>query len=201
MHRSIILSFLSLSCMLVAGETGSQEEIKGSVTRIIDGDTFFVRSSKSLLRVRLAGIDAPERGQPFASQSHDALKEFLGQKDLLIQKSGVDPKDKKVLVTVEIKGTNVASEMVKEGWAWCVENDSPDAELTKLEKEAREAKRGLWADESPVAPWTYRAQKKEEQAAAPVQTKTPKAKVKSKKKPKEPQPEPGFEDHAMETIE
>ena len=201
MHRSIILSFLSLSCMLVAGETGSQEEIKGIVSRIVDGDTFFVRSGKSLISVRLSGIDAPERGQPFASQAHDALKEFLGRKDLVIHKSGVDPKDKKVLVNVKINGTNVNSEMVKEGWAWCVENDTPDSELTALEKEAREAKLGLWADESPVAPWTYRAQKKEEQAAAPVQTKTPKAKIKSKKKPKEPQPDSEFEDPAMQTIE
>ena len=99
--------------MLVAGETGSQEEIKGIVSRIVDGDTFFVRSGKSLISVRLSGIDAPERGQPFASQAHDALKEFLGRKDLVIHKSGVDPKDKKVLVNVKINGTNVNSEMVK----------------------------------------------------------------------------------------
>lgn len=202
MHRLIIICFFSLGCVLVAGEFGTSEPIKGNVARIIDGDTFFIRDGKSLLSVRLAGIDAPERGQPFASQAHDALKEFLGKKDLLIHKAGVDSKDKKVLVSVTSDGINVNSEMVKQGWAWCVESNAPDAELTALEKEAQKAKRGVWADEAPVSPWAYRAQKKEEQAAAvPVQSKAPKTKSKSKKKPIEPQAESEFEEPAMEIVE
>ncbi|HEY0983672.1 thermonuclease family protein [Schlesneria sp.] len=202
MHRLIILSFVSLSCGLVAAETTSPEEIKGSVTRVIDGDTFFIRDGKTLTSVRLAGIDAPERGQPFATQAHNALKEILARKDLVIRKVGSDPRDKKILVTVETDGTSVNAEMVQEGWAWCVEEGTPDTKLKELQKDAQDAHRGLWADESPVEPWTYRAQKKEGLAAAvPAQNKAPKAKSKPKKKPVEPQPEnesEGFESDISE---
>ena len=54
-------------------------------------------------------------------------------------------------------GTNVNHELVKEGWCWWYRKYAPgDTELEKLEKDAREAKRGLWADPTPIPPWVYR---------------------------------------------
>jgi len=50
--------------------------------------------------------------------------------------------------------------MVAEGYAWHYKQYSKDADLVKAEKEAREAKKGLWADPNPVPPWEYRKGKK-----------------------------------------
>lgn len=54
-------------------------------------------------------------------------------------------------------GTNVNHMLVKDGWCWWYRKYAPgDTELERLEKEAREAKKGLWADPQPVPPWVYR---------------------------------------------
>jgi len=54
-------------------------------------------------------------------------------------------------------GTNVNQELVKQGWCWWYRKYAPlDAELEKLEKEAREATKGLWYDPQPVPQWVYR---------------------------------------------
>ena len=54
-------------------------------------------------------------------------------------------------------GTNVNQKLVKDGWCWWYRKYAPgDVELEKLEKEAREAKKGLWVDPAPIPPWVYR---------------------------------------------
>ena len=54
-------------------------------------------------------------------------------------------------------GTHVNHTLVKEGWCWSYRKYAPlDTELEKLEKEARDAKKGLWADSQPVPPWEWR---------------------------------------------
>ncbi len=57
-------------------------------------------------------------------------------------------------------GTNVNHEMVKRGWCWWYRKYAPgDAVLEKLEKEAREVRKGLWVDPQPVPPWEWRHRK------------------------------------------
>jgi len=54
-------------------------------------------------------------------------------------------------------GTNVNHELVKDGWCWWYRKYAPgDTVLEGLEKEAREAKKGLWVDPAPIPPWVYR---------------------------------------------
>ena len=58
-------------------------------------------------------------------------------------------------------GTNVNQERVKQGWRWWYRKYAPlDAELEKLEKNARDAKKGLWADPAPIPPWVFRKAKR-----------------------------------------
>jgi hypothetical protein len=62
---------------------------------------------------------------------------------------------------VKENGTNVNHELVKEGWCWWYRKYAPgNGELEKLEKDAREAKKGLWADPAPVPPWVFRKTKR-----------------------------------------
>ena len=58
-------------------------------------------------------------------------------------------------------GTNINHALVKEGWCWWYRKYAPgDTVLEELEKEAREAKKGLWADPAPIPPWVYRKAKR-----------------------------------------
>ena len=57
-------------------------------------------------------------------------------------------------------GTNVNQELVKQGWCWWYRKHAPgDTELERLEQEARETKKGFWADPHPVPPWEWRKRK------------------------------------------
>jgi micrococcal nuclease len=59
-----------------------------------------------------------------------------------------------------LDGTNVNQELVKQGWWWWYRKYAPlDTELERLEKDARETKKGLWADPQPVLPWEWRKRK------------------------------------------
>jgi micrococcal nuclease len=56
-----------------------------------------------------------------------------------------------------VDGTNVNQELVKHGWCWWYRKYAPgDAVLEELEKDAREGRKGLWADPQPVPPWEWR---------------------------------------------
>lgn len=56
-----------------------------------------------------------------------------------------------------LDGTNVNHTLVKGGWCWRYRKYAPgNAELEKLETEAREVRRGLWTDPHPVPPWEWR---------------------------------------------
>ena len=73
-------------------------------------------------------------------------------------------KDKygRILVDVLLSdGTNVNHALVKEGWCWWYRKYAPrDTMLQGLEKDAREARKGLWADPQPVPPWIFRKTKR-----------------------------------------
>jgi endonuclease YncB( thermonuclease family) len=62
-----------------------------------------------------------------------------------------------------LDGTNVNHELVKDGWCWWYRKYAPrDTVLEGFEKEAREARKGLWADPQPVPPWEWRKRKERE---------------------------------------
>ena len=78
-------------------------------------------------------------------------------KDVTIQTHGQD-KYGRTLADVLLKdGTNVNQELVKQGWCWWYRKYAPgDTVLEQLEREAREGRKGLWADPQPVPPWEWR---------------------------------------------
>lgn len=77
-------------------------------------------------------------------------------KEVTLQTHGYD-KYKRTLADVVLPdGMNLNQELVKQGWCWWYRKYAPlDAELEKLEREARESKKGLWADPQPVPPWEW----------------------------------------------
>ena len=134
----------------------------GKVVGIADGDTITVLQDKQQVKIRLYGIDCPERGQAFSRKAKQFTSEMVFGKVVEVEPLDIDRYNRLVaLVTVFERLVN--EELVNAGFAWVYTRycDRPICERWKvLENEAREAKRGLWVDTNPIPPWEFRRQKK-----------------------------------------
>ena len=159
----------TLALLLLAGPAFAEppkvvDELSGKVIGVTDGDTIKVLVNKETIKVRLEGIDAPESGQSFGNKAKKALSEMVAGKTVTVKKTGTD-KYGRTLGIVIVGVVDANAKLVEDGWAWHFKKYSSDERLAKLEEVARTAKRGLWADENPLAPWDYRARQKAPQAA------------------------------------
>ncbi len=124
---------------------------------VMDGDTF--KSGET--RVRLWGIDAPEKGQPYADKARARLKELIEGKAVRLEWKDKDQHSREVAI-VYAGSTNINLQMVKEGLAWHYAYFAPDArDLAAAEKAARKKRKGLWADDEPVNPYEFRKRNRE----------------------------------------
>lgn len=138
------------------------EEFTGKVIGVTDGDTVKVLVGKQAVTVRLEGIDAPEKNQSFGTKSKEALGKLVAGKTVTVKKTGTD-KYGRTLGIVMVGDVDANAKLVEDGWAWHFKKYSSDEQLAKLEEAARKAKRGLWADAAPLAPWDFRARQKSPQ--------------------------------------
>jgi endonuclease YncB( thermonuclease family) len=151
-------------CLISACAAIAAEPITGKVVSVHDGDTVRVLDAANVQhKVRLQGIDAPERGQPFGTVSRDRLAAMVMGKPVTVHDEGRD-KYGRTLGRIEIEGRDVNRTLVAEGLAWHYVKFSKDAGLAAAEREARAAGRGLWGDKAPVPPWEWRATAKDRKA-------------------------------------
>ena len=130
-----------------------------NVVRIIDGDSIEVLAADNTkIKIRLEGIDTPESKQAFGNKAKQATGELTHEKNVTILKTGQDFYGR-TLGFVVVDSVNVNAELIRLGMAWQYLQYNDDAELTAMEAEARAAKRGLWIDAEPVAPWEWRKKK------------------------------------------
>lgn len=135
------------------------------VVAVADGDTVHVLLDGVRTRVRLSRIDAPEHRQAFGQRSEQSLRELVWKKRARMHWSERD-RHGRPIVTLIVDGQDASVEQVRRGFAWVYRAYSQDAELLRLEQEARAARRGLWADADPVPPWEWR---KSHPRGAPVE--------------------------------
>ena len=129
----------------------------GKVVGVTDGDTIEVLHNHRAVRIRLNGIDCPEKGQAYGHSAKQAASALVFGKQATLQTYGLDKYGRTIADVLLPDGTNVNHELVREGWCWWYRKYAPgNAELEKLEKDARDAKKGLWVDAAPVPPWVYR---------------------------------------------
>ena len=132
--------------------------LEGSVGFVPDGDSFdLVLKNKTIIKIRLKGIDAPERGQNFSSESRSALLKKIRAESFRVRQEGVDTYGR-VLGTLFIGKRNINQEMVREGFAWAYVFKGRQVAYGEDEKLAREKKRGLWKQKNVQAPWDFRKQ-------------------------------------------
>ena len=128
----------------------------GTVVKIIDGDTFdLLTKEKNTIRVRMNGIDCPERKQDFYKVSKDALAVYISQKEVKLITTGRD-RNKRTIAIVFCNEENINLAMIRNGYAWHYKKYSADTNFAKAEEQARIDKKGLWKMNKPVAPWEFR---------------------------------------------
>jgi micrococcal nuclease len=135
--------------------------LTGKVVAIADGDTLTVLDeSKTQHKIRLAGIDAPEKGQAFGTKAREALGDKEFQQSVRVDVIDIDRYHREV-GRIYLGERFINMEMVADGFAWrYVQYDKP-GEFTGAEAEAREHRRGLWVDPTPTPPWEWRKAKRQ----------------------------------------
>lgn len=135
-------------------------DFSGHVVSILDGDTIEVLHNQYPERIRLSGIDCPEKRQAFGQKAKQAASALIFGKEVTLHTHGKDKYGRTIADVVLSDDTNVNHTLVKDGWCWWYRKYSPgDTVLEGLETEAREAKKGLWVDPQPVPPWEWRKRK------------------------------------------
>ncbi len=150
--------------------------LKGyQAVKVSDGDTLNVQKVENgnfvgeVMKIRMFGIDAPEKAQDYGIESKQALEKLVNGKTLEIEEKNRDRYGRTVAV-VYVDGKNVNEEMVKNGHAWWYqEYDKKDTKMQAYQENAKKNKLGLFGKRGYVEPWNYRKEKK---AAATSKTKS-----------------------------
>jgi endonuclease YncB( thermonuclease family) len=154
----IFLLFASVCCQ--DGQSQALKELKVRVYKLADGDSFEGRADGVNYRVRLYGIDAPERGQDFYRKSKDRLGELCAEGPVTIKPRNKDSFGRIVADAYTASGKHINAIMVEEGLAWHFTRYSNSAELASLEQQARNRGIGIWSMQNPVAPWNFRREQR-----------------------------------------
>jgi len=143
-------------------QTLNAETLSGKVIHVADGDTITILdSSHQQLKIRLSGIDAPEKAQDYGQRSKEHLNGLVQGQQVIVETSKKDKYGRHV-GQVLLKGQDVNLEQLRAGLAWYYREY--ERELTpelrqsyaKAESEAKDARMGLWSDAQPVPPWQWR---------------------------------------------
>jgi len=129
------------------------------VERVFDGDSLVLASGEGeRTEVRLFGIDAPERTQPFSAKARSFTSGLALGREARLARRGTDAYGRTLAEVFLPDGRSLNREIVGAGLAWWYRRYAPEErELAALEAQARAARRGLWSDPAPVPPWDFRA--------------------------------------------
>lgn len=153
------LSILVFLCCLNA----SASTITGRVVGVSDGDTITVLSQdQAQHKIRLAGIDAPEKAQPYGQKSKESLSDLVYRKDVVVEFEKVDRYGRKV-GKILLGGQDMNLEQIRRGLAWFYRAYGSELSMSdqhlydEAESLARRNRAGLWRERAPVEPWEFRA--------------------------------------------
>lgn len=155
MRRSLPLLFLLVGLSLTP--LYAQQEISGRVVGVMDGDTFkLLTADSTLVKVRVANIDCPEKKQAFSKRAKQFTSDAIFNKGVQVEVIGTDRYGRTIGNVFYGKNLNLSEELLKHGLAWHFKRYSKDKSLQQCEDEARENRVGLWGYPDPVAPWDWR---------------------------------------------
>jgi endonuclease YncB( thermonuclease family) len=133
-----------------------ESTVTGRVVSIADGDTLTVLDDRhDQHRIRLFGIDAPEKGQAFGMRSKSNLADKVFGKTVRVQIVDVDRYGRQV-GRIYLGNRFINLEQVEDGLAWRYSSYDRQGEFAAAEADARRRGRGLWSDPHPEPPWDFR---------------------------------------------
>lgn len=139
------------------------EVLTGKVVNVADGDTITILTPKNKqIKVRLAAVDTPEKKQAFGQKARDFTAGIVAGKIVTVEPETIDRYGRTVAM-VFFNGTNLNEQIVQQGYGWVYRQYCKGAfcdDWLNLEKQARDAGMGLWADKNPVPPWEWRHAKR-----------------------------------------
>ena len=157
----LLVAFTGLLILLHCPTASAQgADFTSKVVRVIDGDTIEVVHNGVPVRILLRGVDCPEKGQPYGNTAKQFTSEKTVGKLVTVKVKEIDKYGRRAADVILPDGAVLNRELLKAGLAWWYRQFSKDKNLEVLEKEARAAKRGLWADPNPVPPWCWRKPQK-----------------------------------------
>lgn len=154
----VITLCILILVFIVVCDNCQAESFRARTSRVIDGDSLVVKRGKEKIRIRLWGIDTPEKGQPFSQEAKRFTQRLLLGR--MVTVTSVEYDDYGRLVAMVYLGRdNVSEKLVGSGLAWvhiyyCHKRICNTWKV--LERKAREAKRGLWLEKHPVPPWQWK---------------------------------------------
>jgi len=153
-----------LACIAAAGASAAEPQlIVGHIVAIADDCTLaLLDASTTQHKIRLDGIDAPEKGQAFGNRAKQSLSDLAFDRDAQAHCPKVDRYGRRVCKVI-VNGVDVGLEQVRRGMAWVFTRYLKELEPERREAyvaavaQARSERRGLWKDAQPTAPWDWRA--------------------------------------------
>ncbi|MCB9913232.1 MAG: thermonuclease family protein [Planctomycetes bacterium] len=145
--------------LLLAGLAAATSAWTGKVIRVLDGDTYDVLNGREVVRIRLYGVDAPEKTQDFGQVAKTFGGRIFGRQ-VEVAPIDTDRYGRTIgLITVAGERKAFNQVLLEEGLAWVYTAYCKEAWCTvwsRLEGEAKAARKGLWADARPEPPWQFR---------------------------------------------
>lgn len=164
---------LGWCCATAAGA----QAYTAKVIAVIDGDTLLTLQGNKKTTVRLAGIDAPEKMQPWGSESRAALTKLTLRKEVRVTPHAVDEYGR-VVAELEVQDApgvhpvNVNHEQLRRGMAWADPFHRAGKTTMELQGQAQRARLGLWQQARPQPPWAFR---RGEERTSAIKPDTPRA--------------------------
>jgi len=160
-----LLAIFSILTALVLGNLAAANVIQGRVVGVSDGDSVTVLDAqKTQYKIRLAGIDAPERAQAYGQKAKESLSDLVFGKSVEVAWSKQD-RYGRIVGVITLAGVDINLAQVKRGMAWHYkqyqnEQSPEDREAyAQSESQARDKRMGLWRDPAPMEPSVFRRKK------------------------------------------
>ena len=153
--------FCFIIVFFLSGISHAQSPIQGMVVSVADGDTITVLQDSKQYKIRLYGIDTPEKRQDFGQKAKKFTSDMVFKQYVKVVVYDIDKYGRTVgMVYMGKKCLN--EELIRNGFAWVYKKYCPDPfcnNWIQLEQEARGKKLGLWIYDNPIPPWDFRKSK------------------------------------------
>ncbi len=155
MRHLIALLLITSTAQAIAAEP-----YRATVIQVWDGDSIVVSTMAGPQQIRIFGIDAPEKDQPFGAQAKRYLEGLLKNQQVVIEPLEQDSYQR-TIANVTQQQRSVADQLVEQGFAWAYRRYNPPNALIEKEARAKRERRGLWQNSQPTPPWIWRKKAKQ----------------------------------------